>query len=845
MAQKKSALAAAQQLDNFGFNVLPAGYKKKTPGVNWRQYQTKRTTPKLVSWFKEGKLYNFWIACGKISGLVVLDIDSPEAEAFWREKLGDEIFDTTCCVQTAKGRHYYFRLPKGESFESWSRHEDDISFDVRGDGTGVIAPPSMHESGVEYEWLRDPSHMVDVPDKLRKPKEGKGEGSGGQGKATVRSMLSELLRKPPVGEGGRNDWLTKIAGHYARQYRNQRDLYDTHIYTAAAMLDPPLSEEEIEKVQESIWRTEQDKLDEEVELDDKAGWLVGRDKCLWTLVRAGKGKDARFSLTEWADFDIEVIGVAYTEDETPIWQVKLYRKIKSEPIETVIESRHLSSTHSLGMWLSDHEISIIPPIRDVFPGGRCERLLRYVVNQDAPVYKTVPALGWHDGIGFVTHDEIIFADEVKSHEGVIPAPHTKQRALYKYGFVDSQEAQQVLAQVLTFHEEETTAVFGAWWAACFLKSQIMEETALFPFMALEAPSESGKTTGFFSMMMQLAGNMGGHGEFTLAAMRDAVSAHINGPVWIDDMADPAPILDILRQVTSGGSRTKKGQDKFSQERVDLVSPVVISGESLAAIRTEKALLDRAIRLEVSSPTGRMSLIDPTRPQWDDIQELRHHYHNNLSQMAGTMVQMALGQLAQVHNLKTLRVGAGRHGDKIGVLRVGARVLAEMSGTKNVIELVDAWCEANPGQGAENELTLNVLPTLLRINNWPTRIRYEGTGPTPVWVEKDGLVYFHVEAAASAWKTFQHGRVVVRTQSAEALDQQRKALGVAGAWYSKRRWTDADRNKPCLRVWRLSEEYSTKVIRRSRGVTDGDGYEDDSNRLPDPSDQISLLDEQDD
>jgi len=94
----------------------------------------------------------------------------------------------------------------------------------------------------------------------------------------------------------------------------------------------------------------------------------------------------------------------------------------------------------------------------------------------------------------------------------------------------------VLDEVLTYHDETVTSVFGAWWAACLLKPQIEVATSLFPFVAIEAPSESGKTNGFFQMMTQLNGNTRGETQPTKAALRDMAAAHRNGIVWVDDPA---------------------------------------------------------------------------------------------------------------------------------------------------------------------------------------------------------------------------------------------------------------------------------------------------------------------
>src|SRR5690606_32279902 len=127
-------------------------------------------------------------------------------------------------VKTPKGYHYYFRIPEGDqgAWPSWSEHRDDgVSFDVRGDGGGVIAAGSVHPSGAVYEWIRGPERAQVAPQVLR----AKGRDGNGQGEDTgnVRSLFTKLLADG-AKEGGRNIWLAKVAGHYAKAFRDVREL---------------------------------------------------------------------------------------------------------------------------------------------------------------------------------------------------------------------------------------------------------------------------------------------------------------------------------------------------------------------------------------------------------------------------------------------------------------------------------------------------------------------------------------------------------------------------------------------------------------------------------------------
>jgi hypothetical protein len=133
-------------------------------------------------------------------------------------------------------------------------------------GSYVVLPPSTHpktgqpytivDSSVPERHLTDDNvraiwavYCAKLPDKSS-PAPSHDLPVGG-----VRlggSNIVELLSNPPErGSGQTNDWLTKVSGHCAHQYRDKRDLHVLHVRLAAAMVDS--SYEETETILESIW----------------------------------------------------------------------------------------------------------------------------------------------------------------------------------------------------------------------------------------------------------------------------------------------------------------------------------------------------------------------------------------------------------------------------------------------------------------------------------------------------------------------------------------------------------------------------------------------------------------
>lgn len=830
-----SPLEIARNLSAMGLQVFPARFKDKMPLVKWRTFQGVDSSHMLEPWFNNRGNINFWVMTGKGSGYVVVDCDTDEGEAWWRERISDEM-DATACVQTRKGKHFWFKLPEGQGYKSWSVHPGDddehrISFDVRGDDTGVIVPPSIHETGFRYEWVRGldaalplPACLVDGTARQDAPvatgdASSATVGTGGQ----TRSMLSTLLSRPPGGAGsGRNDWLARVAGHYAKTYHNQQDLYEAHCAQANQSMGTPLDENEFRKTVESIWRGEQERNVHRA-IDADCGYLASGGTNLQCQVIVKRGEDKDYEFVEYADFDLQAKGVMTDDSGRRTYWAEIVRKRRGSPgeqdrIDVILRAEVLGDDRALRRFLAGFACTIVPP-DNMWPkaGSPGVRLQRYMESQNPPVVEIVPALGYHpaalgDGLGgYVTHDGAITATGLRpvSEVAVRADPRLKSggTAPHEYGFDGNEElARQVLAQVLTFHDEHVTSVFGAWWAACLLKPQIEERTSLFPFVAIEAPSESGKTNGFFSMMTQLNGNTRGETQPTKAALRDMAAAHRNGMVWVDDLDDPAYLMELLRAATSGGSLTKMGEDRESVKNTQIVSPIVISGEALG-LGTQKALVDRAVVIKAASPTSRRSLNDPSRPQWDDILAVREHYPEGLHTIAGWFVKDALSVVPEtVDALRQGRTGgSGRAADKVAVLRAGARLLDYLVRQDGAWEgrglhatRVEEWLhlhlvdlEGVAVTSDENALTLELVPWALRKWKFADKAT-AGQGidtDTPVFVrgfdpdsqvsllDDAGItVHFNCALLAEAWEFHKRGGHEKRTTTEGALKDQAQAVG---------------------------------------------------------------------
>lgn len=205
-------------------------------------------TDAIKSWWRTFKKANLGIVAGKQSGIVVLDIDprhsGNESLDDLQVKMG-KLPDTATVMTGSGGLHLYFKHPGGLVKNSAGALGAGI--DVRGDGGFVVGPGSLHQCGGFYDWEAS-SAPTDV------------------GFAEMPQWLQKLIYEPPkqkiptteasgfVIEGGRNVWLTSLAGSIRRKGCGYKPIMAALWYANLESCNPPLDKMEVEKIAKSILR---------------------------------------------------------------------------------------------------------------------------------------------------------------------------------------------------------------------------------------------------------------------------------------------------------------------------------------------------------------------------------------------------------------------------------------------------------------------------------------------------------------------------------------------------------------------------------------------------------------
>lgn len=214
-----------------GLSVIQVGSNKK-PILKWQEFQERKATKEEIEkWFKWLPNGNIGIVTGKISGITVVDVEKGGDISKWPE---------TFTVKTGGGGyHLYYKYQEGV------RNGARICelTDIRGDGGYVVAPPSIHASGIPYTVdKRVP--MIDFPTSVLKSLRTQTVASGGH-----------CSKDPWSGteSGNRNDMAAKVSGILLKVIRKEDLKTGWSILKAwNSQNNPPLDEDELLSVYRSI-----------------------------------------------------------------------------------------------------------------------------------------------------------------------------------------------------------------------------------------------------------------------------------------------------------------------------------------------------------------------------------------------------------------------------------------------------------------------------------------------------------------------------------------------------------------------------------------------------------------
>ena len=132
-------------------NIFPLQPRSKVPISAWKQYQTENFMGDIPP------ECNFAIVCGDISkNLAVFDFDNcPDIKTL--DCVLEDAVNNTLVVKTSRGFHVYLKMDK--AIKNMKLTKRDMIIDVQSSGKYVVAPTSVHPSGMTYDVV---SRTLDI-----------------------------------------------------------------------------------------------------------------------------------------------------------------------------------------------------------------------------------------------------------------------------------------------------------------------------------------------------------------------------------------------------------------------------------------------------------------------------------------------------------------------------------------------------------------------------------------------------------------------------------------------------------------------------------------------------------
>jgi hypothetical protein len=143
-----------------GWSINALSPRSKKPICNWRRFCTKRPrTREVQRWFAD-EARNVGVICGPVSGdLCVRDFDIEAAYFDWAAD-HPGLADRLPTSRTGKGYHVFLRIDQRDSTLPPKGVLKMPDGELRVQKCYVTLPPSAHQNGRRYEWLREPHHGI-------------------------------------------------------------------------------------------------------------------------------------------------------------------------------------------------------------------------------------------------------------------------------------------------------------------------------------------------------------------------------------------------------------------------------------------------------------------------------------------------------------------------------------------------------------------------------------------------------------------------------------------------------------------------------------------------------------
>lgn len=236
----------------------------------------------VQEWFDRNPYGNIGMVLGKTASwnIVGVDIDGQSGEDAWQklQEMHGEA-PATWEYSTSSGRRLLYTLPDSCVSQKykvcWKEGHEELAFIAQGQQT--VMPPSVHPSGVLYQW-REGRSPFDADISLA-PKwlQAKVSVSEEQQQTPMSTPVTREEYSQEVREGGRSEAIARLVGYLC----SKRELPKATVLQTAkshnlTFCKPPLSDAEVEAAVNSIWESEEAKHKKRLEKSRKRATMTPR-----------------------------------------------------------------------------------------------------------------------------------------------------------------------------------------------------------------------------------------------------------------------------------------------------------------------------------------------------------------------------------------------------------------------------------------------------------------------------------------------------------------------------------------------------------------------------------------
>lgn len=256
MNDNKCLEAALEYAERYGWAVFPIHPATKRPRTPHGCTDAKKDPGAIQNWWKRWPDSSVGIATGAISQLVVIDEDIDDKEdvngyhevTAW-ERVNGSLPETVRAITGRGGAHLYFHY-KGNDIRNRTKILPGV--DIRGEGGYVVAPPSIHPNGTEYQWEVAPEDMplAEVNSTVL--------ALLGIGKQ--RTDRTDFKLPDKIESGARNDTLFRLACSMQAQGLPDAAIMAALRETNAKSCTEPLTDQELDVIASSALKYQKGEL---------------------------------------------------------------------------------------------------------------------------------------------------------------------------------------------------------------------------------------------------------------------------------------------------------------------------------------------------------------------------------------------------------------------------------------------------------------------------------------------------------------------------------------------------------------------------------------------------------